>query len=159
MAHNLLGGRDPSLVDGLGSTALPTSVLLLGEEVTHNLLGGRDPSLVSGLAQYGPPNSNTVFWRLRLPRPSEVVVSCVGGSWAPGHSQCHALQGTAMAYSNAILDFGKAQCRILLTWPEPCCKWQMTVCAASHQTFGDHHSLELRDSCGKDLYGNISDAA
>ena len=48
VAHNLLGGRDPSLVNGLGSTALPTSVLLSGEEVTHNLLGGRDPSLVDG---------------------------------------------------------------------------------------------------------------
>ena len=108
VAHNLLGGRDPSLVDGLGSTALPTSVLLLGEEVTHNLLGGRDPSLVSGLAQYGPPNINTVFWlfwrlRLRLDKPYEMVASSVGESWAPGYSQCHAVQGTAMAYSNAIL--------------------------------------------------------
>ena len=61
VAHNLLGGRDPSLVDGLGSTALPTSVLLLGEEMAHNLLGGRDLSWVNGLAQYGPPNNNTVF--------------------------------------------------------------------------------------------------
>ena len=26
VAHNLLGGRDPSLVNGLGSTALPYSV-------------------------------------------------------------------------------------------------------------------------------------
>ena len=63
VAHNLLGGRDPSLVDGLGSTALPTSVLLLGEEVTHNLLGGRDPSLVSGLAQYGPPTTSITIGR------------------------------------------------------------------------------------------------
>ena len=130
----------------MGSTALPTSVLLLGEEMAHNLLGGRDLSWVNGLAQYGPPNINTVFWlfwRLRLPRPYEIVVSCVGGSWAPGHSQCHALQGTAMAYSNAILDCGKALCGILLTGPKPCSRGRMTASAASHQTFGDHHSSEF----------------
>ena len=70
--------------------------------MAHNLLGGRDLSWVNGLAQYGPPNNNTVFWRLRLPKPYEMVASSVGESWAPGYSQCHAVQGTAMAYSNAI---------------------------------------------------------
>ena len=66
VAHNLLGGRDPSLVDGLGSTALPPSALLSGEEMAHNLLGGRDLSLVNGCRRAVRPSHiqylATVFW-------------------------------------------------------------------------------------------------
>ena len=67
---------------------------------------------------------------------------CECRSWAPVHCQSHAVLGIATAYSSMLLECGKDLCGLLLTWPKPYSKRQITACAMSHLTFGEHHCLD-----------------